>query len=414
LANPRSFKKKNRLDRVLINSLIVAGIVVLLSGPIRELYVLTLKMFASMNKSISTKTNFQVNKILNSSEVIQQQSAQIDTLTAQLADSERKLKTATITAQRVEITDALLKLKRSEFPKSVAASIIARSPSSWHQELIIDKGSSNGIKLGMVAVTDQGILGQVQEAKKNYSIIQLVSSSQIRFGAMVHRSGVIGILFGSKAGYAQLKFVPIGSDVQKGDIIQTTAISPSGVERLFPVSYPVGKVIEVNKDESNSEMLIKVKLFEDGSKLSDVLVLLPAGNKASAWHLNPARLETLLSQKIKQEAESKASIEGSVSQITSAPVQVTGTKPAENTSAPTAAKTVSTKPTTASIKLRTEIPSVSKKELKAKPTQSDVPVAPPVTVKPASNIQAKPNQPPAKRLSDIPVINEPPTGEHNE
>jgi hypothetical protein len=96
---------------------------------------------------------------------------------------------------------------------------------------------------------------------------------------MIHRSKVLGVLFGDKQGYAQLKFVPIGSDVQKGDLVQTTDISPIGVERLFPMSYPVGTVMEVSNDGNNSELMIRVKLFEDSSQATDVLVLFP-GNKA--------------------------------------------------------------------------------------------------------------------------------------
>jgi rod shape-determining protein MreC len=196
-------------------------------------------------------------------------------------------------ARKVLAIDSLLQIKRNYFPESVAARIIARSPSSWHQEVIIDKGRSDNLRPGMVVVTEKGILGQIQDSKPDYAIVQLMSSSQIRFGAIVRRASVMGILFGDKGGYAQLKFIPIGSDIQKGDIVQTSGISPNGIEKFFPIDYPVGKVIEVSKDDNNSEMFIRVKLFEDGYKMTsrEVLVLMPWGNKSSLGALQKIPLE---------------------------------------------------------------------------------------------------------------------------
>ena len=279
------------------------------SGPIREIYIFSLKLFSSMNTAVSQKTNFQLEQITNASELIKEQKASIDELKQEIKTCHSELGQTRRIARKVLALDDLLKTKTNYFPASVGANIIARSPSSWHQEVIIDKGHNSGIQAGMVVVTEKGLLGQIQDVKANYSIVQLMSSLQIRFGVTVRRVGVMGILFGDRGGYAQLKFIPIGSDIKKGDIVQTSGISPSGIRRLFPIDYPVGQVMEVGKDGNNSEMFIKVKLFEDGYSLKSgaVLVLLPEGNKASLAALYKTPLET---QALPEEnAEAKPIIE---------------------------------------------------------------------------------------------------------
>ncbi len=344
MANFRSGKKKNRIGKIVINSLIAASLVVVLGGPIRELYSSILQNVSSFHTNFSGNTNSFFQNYFNSVKFSEGQSRQIQAYSKKLESCEYQLNISDRIAQRVQTADALLKIKREYFPQSVAARIIARSPSSWHQELIIDKGSLDKLQPGMVCITEKGVLGQIQEVRSHHSIVQLMSSSQIRFGALLPRSNIIGILFGDRNGYAQLKFVPIGSDVKKGDIIQTTGINPNGMERLFPVSYPVGKVIEVSKDDSNSEMFIRAKLFEDGSTMSDVLVLLPGGNKVAHdykfEHLAPVSTEA--SSKAPVVSEIATIPEKEVPPISKPPIRKPIQKPVSTPT--TAAEVVETKP----------------------------------------------------------------------
>lgn len=173
-----------------------------------------------------------------------------------------------------EKLERVLKLKEERFPVTTVASVIARSPNSWDKELIIDKGRIHGLEPGMVAVTEKGILGQISEPKESYSVVRLMGSSQVRFGAEVERSKVKGVLLGApENGKAILRFVPIGSDVQKGDMILTTDLSIDGLRNLFPRSYPVGQVIKAESNDNNSEMIIIVSLFESGANVDKVLIL---------------------------------------------------------------------------------------------------------------------------------------------
>jgi rod shape-determining protein MreC len=272
-------KNLSLINKIIVNSLIFCAAIFALRGLIQEACTFIAKSATSTIQLVSSQANLQIKKTTNSKDLIEQQFQTIHELEIQLKKSNEELNNLRVIAQRDSVCEESLKMRDEYFPKSVAARIIVRSPSSWQKQVIIDKGSVEGVKTGMVVVTHKGILGRIRRVEQNYSIVELMSGAQVRFGSMIHRSKVLGVLFGDKQGYAQLKFVPIGSDVQKGDLVQTTDISPIGVERLFPMSYPVGTVMEVSNDGNNSELMIRVKLFEDSSQATDVLVLFP-GNKA--------------------------------------------------------------------------------------------------------------------------------------
>lgn len=249
-----------------------------LSGPIRELSVVLLKTFTDFNSVVSAYTSKELRNIGDYKNNVEQQASLIERQNKEIEELkfERNYLSSVVTS--LNSTNSLLMLNKTRFPKAIAAKIISRSPSSWHSELIINVGTKQNIKAGMVAVTQKGILGQVQDVKPNYSIIQLIAGSQVKFGAMSQRSKVLGVLYGEKPGYAQLRFVPIGSDIQKGDIIQTSEINTVGISRYYPFAYPVGQVIEVSNNSNNSELFIRLKLFEDASTTTNVLVLLPGGD----------------------------------------------------------------------------------------------------------------------------------------
>ncbi|MDX1920296.1 MAG: rod shape-determining protein MreC [Candidatus Caenarcaniphilales bacterium] len=280
-------KKNNRLNKIIVNSIVLSAVLIFLSGPIREVYIQFLKFTSNFNQSVSTTVSDGIERSVSTTKLVKQQKQELEVLEKQAARDKYQLSLLSTLANKVDSLDKLLVLKKNRFPQSIAASVIARSPSSWHQQVVIDKGSSSGIEQGMIVVTPSGILGQAQEVKPNYAIVQLVSSSQLKFGAEIQRTRVMGILFGDKPGYAQLKFVPIGSDVKKGDIVQTTSVSSFKISRYYPFAYPVGKVISVTRLSNNSEMFIRVKLFENATQAYDVLVLLPGGDKPSLIPLPP-------------------------------------------------------------------------------------------------------------------------------
>lgn len=61
--------------------------------------------------------------------------------------------------------------------EKVTANVITRSPDSWQDMLIVDKGSKDGIEANMAVMSQKGLIGRVIEVNTASSKIELLSSS---------------------------------------------------------------------------------------------------------------------------------------------------------------------------------------------------------------------------------------------
>lgn len=155
------------------------------------------------------------------------------------------------------------------------AQLIARPIEQYHHQIIINKGKTNKLEIGMTVFSAKGIVGKISQVYKNYSIVDLMNHHSLKFGVQSRRSGVAGILYSSNIQReAIMKFVPIGSDIKTGDTIQTANFSiHNNLDRLYPVAYPVGTVKKI-QNNNNSELSISIELFEDNATLSNIFILL--------------------------------------------------------------------------------------------------------------------------------------------
>jgi rod shape-determining protein MreC len=169
-----------------------------------------------------------------------------------------------------EVTELkrLLKWTEDNTEQPVGADIIGQSPDNWQRLMIIDKGSSQGLKKYMSVITDEGLVGRLISVGSHSSVVQLITDSRSAIGARDVRSRETGILEGNNAD--DLRFTPMNeeADVQKGDIIES-----SGMGGTVPSGKIIGKVTEVKKRAKGLTRLMQVTPFVSFSKLDKVVVL---------------------------------------------------------------------------------------------------------------------------------------------
>ncbi len=157
--------------------------------------------------------------------------------------------------------------------KLVAAQIIGRSPDSWHQQAIINKGTRDGLKNNQGVITSNGVIGQIKKISAHNAIIQLISNKDWRMGVKLARLGQYGVLLGNFPEAATLQFIAVDSDVQVGDEIVTSGVCIDSDNCPYPENFPVGRVIEVDKNPNIIDLVVKVKFNEDLSQIREVFVL---------------------------------------------------------------------------------------------------------------------------------------------
>ena len=138
----------------------------------------------------------------------------------------------------------LLTLKQAEQNYVTTARIIARTPDQWSNTHVIDHGSADGIEKDMIAVTEKGLVGKISGVTNSYSYLLLLTDINFAVAARMQESRTEGIVSGTGFRKCQMKYVPSGEEVKKGDIVIT-----SGLDSLFPPGIPIGYVANVSKKE---------------------------------------------------------------------------------------------------------------------------------------------------------------------
>ncbi len=141
----------------------------------------------------------------------------------------------------------LLQVKVSPTDAGVWATVIGRGADSWWNQVLISKGSNDGIKAGAVVVAPGGLVGRVTHVSPNSSQVLLVSDPNSQIGVVVSRSRYTGMLKGQSQNTATLEFFERDPDVKVGDIIHTSQFST-----LFPENVPVGRIKSINLDKQPS------------------------------------------------------------------------------------------------------------------------------------------------------------------
>ena len=126
----------------------------------------------------------------------------------------------------------------------IAAPIIGRSPDDWWRQIILGRGSQDGIEVGFVVTGIGGLIGRIVDVTPHTSRVLLISDPTSHVGARVSRTGTMGVIKGDNSRIAIIRFFEKVPKVKPGDTITTSPVS-----RLFPDGLPIGRVQSVDLEK---------------------------------------------------------------------------------------------------------------------------------------------------------------------
>ena len=133
---------------------------------------------------------------------------------------------------------------RTRLPDDVlVAELIAVISDPTRQEIILDKGTENGVAEGQAVIDSGGVFGQVVETTPYTSRVLLITDPAHSIPVEVVRTNVRTIAAGGGLGPHLLENVSVTTDIVQGDRLVS-----SGLGRRFPFGYPVGVVERVDRD----------------------------------------------------------------------------------------------------------------------------------------------------------------------
>ena len=157
----------------------------------------------------------------------------------------------------------------------VGANIIGISGNNFLDGFIINKGENKGIKKRMIAMTGEGLVGQVTSVGSNWSIVQCLSNENIAVAGLVVRTRENnGIVKGYKDEnnklLAEIQRLSLNSTIKKGDVIVT-----SGLGGIYPAGIRIGNVLSVYEDKGEVMKSAIIEPYVDFTKIEEVFIVVP-------------------------------------------------------------------------------------------------------------------------------------------
>ena len=153
---------------------------------------------------------------------------------------------------------------------AVTATVIGRDPEGIEKFILIDRGSNDGIRVGMAVVSPNFLVGEVTEVDENRSRVLLMIDAGFQTGARLQMSRGTGIVYGlwQAGGRAEMRHIPIDTEVNPDEVIVT-----SGRSFMIPEGLIIGRILEIHRNELGSEISLSVLPLVDFDSLETVTVI---------------------------------------------------------------------------------------------------------------------------------------------
>ncbi|MBX5466846.1 MAG: rod shape-determining protein MreC [Firmicutes bacterium] len=152
----------------------------------------------------------------------------------------------------------------------VPATIVARSPDSWFDTVVIDRGSDAGVQVGMAVVVPQGVVGRVIQVTPHTATVMLLLDPNSGVGAVDVRSQAAGIVQGQDPVSGTVNFLLFAHrpDVAPGDAVVTSRFS-----QYFPPGLLIGRVVAVRHTQFGLTVTATVDPSVHFDQLATVMVV---------------------------------------------------------------------------------------------------------------------------------------------
>nr|WP_314656032.1 rod shape-determining protein MreC [uncultured Fusobacterium sp.] len=138
-----------------------------------------------------------------------------------------------------------------------------------NNKIFIDLGAEDGIKIDMITVYGDYLVGKIVAVHNNYSEIELITNPNSIISAKTMRD-ILGIARGSDEEDGLLYFQPsiVEDNLKEGDEIIT-----SGISDIYPEGIKIGKIEEIDEKENYGYKRVTLKPGFESKDLRELIVI---------------------------------------------------------------------------------------------------------------------------------------------
>ena len=138
-----------------------------------------------------------------------------------------------------------------------------------NNKIFIDLGTKDGIKIDMIAVYGDYLVGKIVAVHNNYSEVELITNPISIISAKT-MNNILGIARGSDEENGFLYFQPsiVEDNLKEGDEIVT-----SGISDIYPEGIKIGKIEEIDEKENYGYKRVTLKPGFESKDLRELIVI---------------------------------------------------------------------------------------------------------------------------------------------
>jgi rod shape-determining protein MreC len=141
---------------------------------------------------------------------------------------------------------ALLDLRPRVDPSAMVAEILYSARDPFIRQVVVDRGSNQGVKRGAPVIDAEGVVGQVHRVHPWAAEVALITDREQAVPVQVVRNGLRAVVFGlGYDGALEVRFMPVNADIETGDVLVS-----SGIDGVYPAGLPVAIVANIERNDA--------------------------------------------------------------------------------------------------------------------------------------------------------------------
>ena len=141
--------------------------------------------------------------------------------------------------------------------------------SNLNNKIFIDLGKKDGIKVDMIAVYGDYLVGKIIDVYSDYSVVELITNPNSIISAKTE-ADILGIARGSDEEDGLLYFQP---SIVEDNLKEEDEIITSGISDIYPEGIKLGKIEQIDEKENYGYKRVTLKPGFESKDLREVIVI---------------------------------------------------------------------------------------------------------------------------------------------
>ncbi len=191
----------------------------------------------------------------------------------EISSLEAELRDADLAVEENERLREYLEIKKAHNDfKMTEALVIGQESDNYMSVIMLDRGSGDGIEVGMPVITSEGVVGLVCEVGYSWCKVKTLLEDNVSVGVYDSRSGETGIVKGDisykGSGKCKLTYLDADADIEIDDAVYT-----SGNGSVYPRGLYVGKIASIGTNEYTRTKTAEISCGVDFESLKYVMII---------------------------------------------------------------------------------------------------------------------------------------------